>query len=123
MNRYLLATLAATLLIGGASAREVAYCDAGFDIAILTGDKAVCQKKTKEWKFHSNRLCTPGLNYKAAKEAADGGDMCTDGSGVIDLPALPCGIGERMVLKHNERDVCQKQEDVTAFGNIKTRVE
>ena len=51
MNRYLLATLAATLLIGGASAREVAYCDAGFDIAILTGDKAVCQKKPRNGNF------------------------------------------------------------------------
>ncbi len=123
MKRFVFATLAAVVMIGGASAREVAFCDGGYDLALIPGDKAVCQKKAKEWVFHSNRLCTPGMNYKPGKEADDGGDMCTGAGGVVDLPALPCGLGERTVLKRNDRDVCQKEKEVTSFGNVRTRQE
>jgi hypothetical protein len=39
------------------------------------------------------------------------------------LPALPCGIGQRMDINRGARDKCQAEKERTVFGNIKTRNE
>jgi hypothetical protein len=127
MKRYLLATFAAIALFGSAQAREVAYCDSGFDIQKVSGDKAVCAKTEKFWDDVGSRACPPGTAYVAGKtEASDGGDLCYEtvsGKQMSSLPALPCGIGQRMDINRGARDKCQAEKERTVFGNIKTRNE
>jgi hypothetical protein len=123
MKRYVFTAIAVFSMFSATQAKEIGYCESSFDLSLIPGDKVVCQKKAKEWAFHSNRLCPPLMTYRPGKEADDGGDMCTGAGGVVDVPAAPCGIGERMVLKRNERDVCQKEREVTKYGDIKTRLE
>ena len=97
MKRFALIAIGGLLLAGGAQAREVAYCDSGFDIQKVSGDKAVCAKTEKFWDDVGSRACPPGTAYVAGKtEASDGGDLCYEtvsGKQMSSLPALPCGIG------------------------------
>ena len=127
MNRYLLTAIAALMLAGGANAREVAFCDAGFDIQTVSGDKAVCQKKEKFWDDVGNRACPPGHAYVAGKsEASDGGDLCYEtltGKQMSSLPAILCAPGQRTNLNRNARDKCEVEKERTVYGNIKTRNE
>ena len=126
MKRYAFAALAAALMIGAASAREVAYCDSGFDIQAVSGDKAVCQKKEKFWDDVGNRACPPLSAYHASKsEANDGGDLCYGGPGdTVAVPAILCALpGQRTHLVRGGRDKCQVEKERTVFGNIKTRQE
>ena len=125
MKRYAFAAIAAVLLMGGASAREVAYCDSGFDIQTVSGDKAVCQKKEKFWDDVGNRACPPLSSYSAGKsEATDGGDLCYGGPNqMVAVPAILCAPGQRTHLVRNGRDQCQSEKERTIFGNIKTRNE
>jgi len=125
MKRYLIAAAATLILAGNASAREVAYCDAGFDIQAVSGDKAVCQKKEKFWDDVGSRACPPGSNYRAGKsEANDGGDLCYGGPGeMVAVPAILCMPGQRTHLVREGRDKCQVEKERTVFGNIKTRNE
>ena len=125
MKRYVFTVIAATLMFGAASAREVAYCDSGFDIQAVSGDKAVCQKKEKFWDNVGTRLCPPLTTYSASKtEANDGGDLCYDNStGMIAVPAILCPLGQRTDINRGARDRCQVEKERTIFGNIKTRQE
>lgn len=129
MNRYLLTAVVALMLAGGASAREVAYCDAGFDIQKVSGDKAVCAKQETAWVTIGPRKCM-GDGVRVSDEAADGGDKCKAPSGplsAISGPAEECfisyGIGARLSLVRNGRDNCEKEQTRTIFGNIKTKQE
>lgn len=125
MNRYLLTAIAALMLTGGANAREVAFCDAGFDIQAVSGDKAVCQKKEKFWDDVGNRACPPASNYNASKsEANDGGDLCYGGpQEMVAVPAILCLPGQRTHIVRGGRDKCQVEKERTVYGNIKTRNE
>lgn len=126
MKRYAFTVIAASLMLGAASAREVAFCDPGFDIQAVSGDKAVCQKKEKFWDDVSNRACPGPTTYSASKtEANDGGDLCYDNaSGMIAVPAILCLLpGQRTDIRRGARDKCQVEKERTVFGNIKTRTE
>lgn len=131
MRHYVFAAIVMTLLMGGASAKEVAFCDSGFDIQKISGDRAVCSKSTQVWVNKGGRHCLAGGHIINGDEAADGGDKCT-GTGVGSLvsgPAILCeidpayGLGFRTVNIRGGRDECQKQETQTTTGNIRTRVE
>ena len=125
MKRYAFAAIAAVLMIGGASAREVAFCGAGFDIQKVSGDKAVCQKTEKFWDNVGNRACPPLTTYSASKtEANDGGDLCYDNAtSMIAVPAILCLPGQRTDINRGARDKCQVERERTVFGNITTRQE
>lgn len=127
MKRYVFTVIAATLVFGAASAREVAYCDSGFNIQAVSGDKAVCQKKEKFWDDVGNRACPPLYTYSASKTEApgDGGDLCYDNvAGITALPALLCVLpGQRTDIRRGARDKCQVEKERTVPGNIKTRNE
>jgi len=87
MNRFAFALIASVVLMSSASAREVAFCTSGFNIQVVTGDKAVCAKTETVADDVGPRKCGPGGNRVAA-EAGDGGDLC-QGTGVASLAALP----------------------------------
>lgn len=134
MKRYLLATIAAFSVLGAAQAaeREVAYCDRGFDIQIISGDKAVCQKRENAEVRIGNRNCPPLSSYKTGNdEANDGGDKCVTGpGGMADVPAVLCevdptyvGQGAKTKMVRGGRDFCYKLENRTLYGDIKTRNE
>ena len=126
MKRYVFTVIAATLMFGAASAREVAYCDSGFDIQAVSGDKAVCQKKERFWDDVGNRACPPLYSYSPGKTEApnDGGDLCYDNvAGITALPAILCLPGQRTHIVRGGRDKCQVEKERTIFGNIKTRQE
>ena len=125
MNHYVFTVIVATLMFGAASAREVAYCDSGFDIQAVSGDKAVCQKKEKFWDNVGTRICPPLTTYSSSKtEANDGGDLCYDNpTSMIAVPALLCAPGQRTDINRGGRDRCQVEKERTIFGNIKTRTE
>lgn len=125
MKRYLFTAIAALMLAAGANAREVAFCDAGFDIQAVSGDKAVCQKKEKFWDDVGNRACPPLSAYHSGKsEANDGGDLCYGGPGdTVAVPAVLCLPGQRTNIVRGGRDKCQVEKERTVFGNIKTRQE
>jgi hypothetical protein len=131
MKRSLVTAGVVLMLVGGAQAREVAFCDAGFDITKVSGDKAVCQKVVREWVSKGSRSCIAGGHIVNGDEASDGGDKCT-GNGIGSLvsgPAVLCeidpryGAGYRTRLVRDGRDECQRQEEKTSYGDIKTRVE
>ena len=130
MKLYVLTAIAAVLMIGGASAHEVAYCDPGFNIKVGPGDKAACAKVTQEWVNKGQRSCLAG-GHIVNDEAGDGGDKCS-GTGIGSLvsgPAVLCeidpkyGSGYRTKLVVGGRDECQRQEQKTAYGDVKTRQE
>ncbi len=132
MKRYVFTAIAAALMIGGASAHEVAYCDAGFDIKVGPGDKAACAKNVTEWVVQGPRHCM-GDGIRVNDEAADFGDKCKSPNPLLSAvsgPALDCaldpayGIGAtRIKFVQNGRDQCEKRETRLTYGNIRTRQE
>lgn len=130
MKRYALAAITAVLLIGGASAREVAYCDPGFDIQKVSGDKAVCQKTETYNDDIGPRHCLVGMNY-TGKEANNGGDLCDLAGGALGAQvAVMCeidpgylGRGAKTVFVSGGRDRCVVEKTRPAFGNVKTKFE
>ncbi len=129
MKRALGAALFASLLAFSANAsREVAYCDPGFDIQKVSGDKAVCAKSESYRDYVGNRNCVPGTNY-TGKEANDGGDLCDAAGGALGAqPAVLCEIdptrsGSKTEMIKGGRDRCYVTKTRTVFGNVKTRME
>jgi hypothetical protein len=132
MKRVFIALGVAMFLAGGAQAREVAYCTAGFDIQVVSGDKAVCQKRENAEVRLGNRNCPPLSSYRSNNdEANDGGDKCVTGpGGLADVPAVLCevdptffGQGAKTKNVRNGRDYCYKTEARTVYGDVRTRME
>lgn len=131
MNRYLLTAIAALMLAGGANAREVAYCDSGFDIQKVSGDKAVCAKDETYRDYLGNRNCTPGTNYTGNENPSDGGDLCNALGGVAAVPAVLCNLDPTYAgrgdvktdMNKGSRDRCYVNKTRPVYGNIKTRNE
>ncbi len=131
MKRYVFAAITAVLMIGGASAREVAYCDPSFNIQAVSGDKAVCQKQETYKDDIGPRNCPPLTNYTGNQNNNDGGDLCDAAGGVLGAPpAILCeidpayvGRGAKTDMNKGARDRCYVNKQRTIFGNIKTRQE
>ena len=141
MKRYLLATIAAFSVLGAAQAnpREVASCDAGFDIEKIAGDKAVCVKRTNESyrDYLGNRNCPTvlgvGSRYSGNENPNDGGDLCDTAGGAAAVPAILCNVDPsylgkgdvRTDMNRGARDRCyvNKTRTNTSYGDIKTRME
>lgn len=129
MNRHLLAAvLTAGIALSAHASREVAYCDSGFDIQKVSGDKAVCAKTETYRDYVGNRNCVPGTNY-TGKEANDGGDLCDAAGGALGAqPAVLCEIdptrpNSKTEMVRGGRDRCYVNKTRTIFGNVKTRME
>ena len=132
MKRYVFTVIAATLMFGAASAREVAYCDSGFNIKLESGDKASCAKTVTDWVVQGPRHCI-GDGIRVSDEANDFGDKCKSPNALLSAisgPALDCaldpayGIGAtRNKFVQNGRDQCEKWETRTVYGDVKTRQE
>jgi hypothetical protein len=130
MKRSLVIAGVMLMLVGGAQAREVAFCGAGFNIAVVPGDKAVCQKTERVREDIGPRHCAPGMNY-AGNEANDNGDLCNLAGGVLGAPpAILCeidpayaGRGAKTDMVANGRDRCYVMKSRTVDGNISTRQE
>lgn len=132
MKSYFFAALAAVLMLcgGGASAREVAFCTAGFDIQKVSGDRAVCAKTETVSVKKGMRNCAFG-GHRTSDETSNGGDKCTgDGPGsLVSGPAIDCaidpayGLGHFIVHIRGGRDECHKNESRTVFGDIRTKTE
>jgi hypothetical protein len=131
MKRYAFAAITAVLMIGGASAREVAFCDPGYDIQKVSGDKAVCQKMVTVRDDIGPRHCPPLTNYTGNQNNNDGGDLCDAAGGVLGAPpAILCeidpayaGRGAKTDMIKNARDRCYVNVQRPDFGNVKTRQE
>jgi hypothetical protein len=115
--------IAASLVAQPAEARQVAVCQDGFKVRVVGGGtQADCFRTKKEWRDHARRQCPPLMTYSPGREADDGGDLCSPGGGQAGaVPALPCGIGERIRLIRGQPDQCQQQVEVDEFGTITIR--
>ena len=129
MKRIIVTAMTAFVLFGTAQAREVAYCDSGFDIQKITGDKAVCGKEETYRDYIGNRNCLAG-NYTGNENPTDGGDLCNVVGGVGAIPAAMCeidpayiGRGAKTDMNKGARDRCYVNKTRPVFGNIKTRNE
>ena len=131
MKRFVIAAGIALLLMGGAQARAVAYCDSGFDIQKVSGDKAVCAKEETFRENIGNRNCPPTTSYTGNENPNDGGDLCNALGGVAAVPAVMCnldpsyaGKGDvKTEMNRGSRDRCYVNKQRPIFGNIKTRIE
>ncbi len=131
MKRSLFVASVLLMLVGGAQAREVAYCDAGFNIAVVPGDKAVCQKMVTVRDDIGPRHCPPATNYTGNQNNHDGGDLCDLAGGVLGAPpAILCeidpayaGRGAKTDMNKHARDRCYVNVQRPEHGNIKTRQE
>jgi hypothetical protein len=133
MKRYVFTVIAATLMFGAASAREVAFCDPSYDIQKVSGDKAVCVKEETFRDYIGNRNCPVGA-YTGNENPADGGDLCNAPSGLLAgagaVPAIMCeidpayvGRGAKTDMNKGSRDRCYINKQRPLFGNVRTKIE
>ena len=117
------------MMVGGADAREVAFCDPGFDIKEISRDRAVCKKSEQVWVDKGPRNCAFGGHRVSDEFQPNGGDKCTGDGSLVSGPAIECAIdpaygpGHRTNNVRGARDRCEKQETRRTSGNIKTRNE
>ncbi len=131
MKRFALIAIGALLLVGGAQAREVAFCDPGFDIQKISGDRAVCVKDETYRDYIGNRNCPPGTNYTGNENPADGGDLCNALGGVAAVPAALCNVDPTYLgrgdvktdMNRGARDRCYVNKTRPVPGAIRTRNE
>jgi hypothetical protein len=139
MKRYFVVAIAAFGLLGATQAREVAFCDSGFNVELQPGDKAACVKRVTETyrDYLGNRHCPTilgvGSQYSGNENPSDGGDLCDTVGGAAAVPAILCHIDPAYLgkgdvktdMNRGARDRCyvNKTRTNTSYGDIKTRNE